>query len=367
MADRDEAIVVEGYTDVLALVQVGVTNVVASMGTALTDAQVGLMMRFTGNVTLMFDADRAGTEAMLRSADLARARSSRPMVALLPGDQDPADVAIRGGAEAVAQVLAGKISLLGFELRQALARSDISTSEGRVRAFEEVRRIMARASSIKEREEEIAAVADRLRLSADSVALLLKQDAPGRVPAPSAGRLAEGASPSREAASADGNRPLLARRLLEGEAAVERDFLIAAACHPKRAVELLEALTPEHFTDPSNREVLEGLSEALQLMTNGEKTSAFSQLRTRAHGDSEAGRLFVRLLMEADQGRYAPAVLEELHLRLQEQHLSRSVNRLRRELQEGRGTEQRERHLFHLEQLLYTVRASLTNLDPEEG
>ena len=101
IADADEVVVVEGYTDVLGLVQAGVENVVASMGTALTDAQIGLMMRFTGNITFMFDADRAGTEAMLRSGDLARGHGLRPTVAVLPGGRDPADVAVEGGREAV--------------------------------------------------------------------------------------------------------------------------------------------------------------------------------------------------------------------------------------------------------------------------
>jgi hypothetical protein len=71
-------------------------------------------------------------------------------------------------------------------------------------------------------------------------------------------------------------------------------------------------------------------------------------------------------VMEADQGRYAPAVLEELHLRLQEQHLGREIAGLRGELDRGGDVEQEQRHLFHLEQLLQSVRASLTNLDPEE-
>ncbi len=108
IADADEVVVVEGYTDVLGLVQAGAGNVVASMGTALTDAQIGLMMRFTGNITFMFDADRAGTEAMLRSGELARGHSLRPMVAVLPGGRDPADVAVEGGREAVSRVHGGE-------------------------------------------------------------------------------------------------------------------------------------------------------------------------------------------------------------------------------------------------------------------
>jgi DNA primase len=351
IADADEVVVVEGYTDVLGIVQAGVGNVVASMGTALTDAQIGLMMRFTANVTFMFDADRAGTEAMLRSGELARGHSLRPMVALLPGGRDPADVAVEGGSEAVARVTAGKISLLGFELRQALARGDSATADGRVRAFDEVRQIMNRASSLKEREEEIPLVADKLRLSPDSVALLLR-----------------GAAPTRARPGRAGAQTSLTQRLLGSEGAVERDFLVAAVCNPGRAVQILEALTPEHFGDPSNREVFMGLREALALMTDPEDhKAAFAELKARAHADSDAGPLFVRLVMEADQGRYPPALLEELHFRLQKQHLTREINALRSTLDGGGDIEERQRRLVHLERLLERVRVGLNSLDPEEG
>ncbi len=359
IADADEVVVVEGYTDVLGLVQAGVDNVVASMGTALTDAQIGLMMRFTGNITFMFDADRAGTEAVLRSGDLARGHGLRPMVAVLPGGRDPADVAVEGGREAVSEVMLGKVSLLGFELRQALARGDTATAEGRVRAFEDVRRIMGKARSPKEREEEIPAVADRLRLSSDSVALLLRGGgARGNArPAPRAPDFRGAYTP-----------PELTQRLLSGEAVLEREFLVAAACNPGRAAQLLQALSLEHFADPSNREVFTGLRDALAPTENAEdRRTAITRLKAKAHGDSEAGRFFVRLVMEADQGRYAPPVLEELHLRLQEQHLNREIRGLREGLEQGDDTESKQRRLFRLEQLLQAVRANLTNLDPEEG
>ncbi len=362
IADADEVVVVEGYTDVLGLVQAGVENVVASMGTALTDSQIGLMMRFTGNITFMFDADRAGTEAMLRSGDLARGHGLRPTVAILPGGRDPADVAVEGGREAVSEVMTGKITLLGFELRQALARGDTATAEGRVRAFEDVRRIMGNARSLKEREEEIPVVADRLRLSSDSVALLLRGS--GR------GGARGNARPAPRGADSRGvyTQQELAQRLLSSEAVLEREFLVAAACNPGRAAQLLQALSPEHFADPSNREVFVGLRDALAPTENAEDGhTAITGLKAKAHGDSEAGRFFVRLVMEADQGRYAPPVLEELHLRLQEQHLNREIRGLRQGLEQGGDTEGKQRRLFRLEQLLQAVRANLTNLDPEEG
>jgi DNA primase len=333
------------------------------MGTALTDAQIGLMMRFTSNITFMFDADRAGTEAMLRSGDLARKRGLRPMMAVLPGESDPADVAVKGGADGVAKVMAGKTSLLGFELRKALAGSDTTSSEGRVRGFEVVREIMSRASSVKEREEEIAVVADRLRLGPDSVALLLSD-----TPVAPAGTRPGRSKKEAEAASSRDTRPLILGRLLDSEAGMEQDFLVAAVCNPERAVTLLEALTPEHFTDNSNQEVYRGLLEALRLMNETkDQAAALAKLRSQAHGDSEAGRLFVRLVLEADQGRYSGAVLEELHLRLQEAFFTRSINRQRAQLEEGGDVEANQRRLFQLARLLQSVRMNLKDLDPEEG
>lgn len=354
IADADEVVVVEGYTDVLALAQVGVGNVVASMGTALTDAQIGLMMRFTGNVTFMFDADRAGTEAMLRSGELARGRGLRPMIALLPAGSDPADLAGQGGRESLTRVLKDKLSLLGFELRQALDRGDTTTAQGRVRAFEQVRSIMARASSAKEWEEQLPLLEDRLRLNEASVRELLRSRPP--------------AVQGRRRGRADRAKPDLQALILSSEATVERDFLVAAVCNPERAVDVLQAVTPDHFSDPGNREVFEVLRETLAAMAASvDLNAAIAQLTAHAHSDSAAGPLFVRLVMEADQGRYSPAVLEELHLRLQQHYLDRQIRMLRSTLDDGGDVAARQRRLFDLERLLQDVRTSLMNLDPEEG
>jgi hypothetical protein len=256
--------------------------------------------------------------------------------------------------------MAGKMSLLEFELRQALDRGDTSTSDGRVRAFEEVRRIMDRAGSFKEREEEIPLVADRLRLSSDSVALLLRGASSRRQP--TAARMGAARTPS------------MIERLLASETVVEREFLVAAACHPGRAAALLQALTPDHFADASNREVFLGLREAFAALTEAEGSggghaggAALAGLQCRAHGDSEAGRLYVRLVMEADQERYSIAVLDELHLRLQEQYFKRKIASLRTQLDDSGDVLDVQRRLFHQQQLLASVRSSLTNLDPEEG
>ena len=104
IAKADRAIVVEGYTDVIALAQAGTANVVASMGTALTDRQLREISLLTRNVTLCFDADTAGTEASLRGLELAQKARLTVHVATPPLGSDPADVAA-AGSETVAAML----------------------------------------------------------------------------------------------------------------------------------------------------------------------------------------------------------------------------------------------------------------------
>ena len=142
IAEADEVLVVEGYTDVLALTQAGVTNVVASMGTALTASQLELTSRFTRNVTFMFDADRAGADAAMRSGELARQQGLRALVVVLPTGLDPADAAREKGAEGVKRLIDQRVSLLGYEVRRVLDTSDTASAVGRVEAFDRVRKLM---------------------------------------------------------------------------------------------------------------------------------------------------------------------------------------------------------------------------------
>ena len=87
--DQDEAILVEGYMDVISLLQAGVKNVVATSGTALTEDQIRLLKRFSKNVLLIYDADKAGINAALRGADLMLEQELNVRILLLPPGEDP--------------------------------------------------------------------------------------------------------------------------------------------------------------------------------------------------------------------------------------------------------------------------------------
>ena len=89
IAKEDRVYMVEGYTDVISMHQCGVENVVANSGTALTEAQIRLLHRYTNNITLLYDGDEAGIHAALRGTDMLLAEGMNVKILLLPDGDDP--------------------------------------------------------------------------------------------------------------------------------------------------------------------------------------------------------------------------------------------------------------------------------------
>ncbi|MBK8165770.1 MAG: DNA primase [bacterium] len=128
------AVLVEGYLDLLALAQAGFTNVVATCGTAFTPEQAKLLRRGARDVVLMFDGDKAGLKAAVRSADIALRCGLEPRIVRLPAGKDPADVAIAGGAAPIEAALRDAVGYVPFLKRLAAARGgDRMLSERAVR------------------------------------------------------------------------------------------------------------------------------------------------------------------------------------------------------------------------------------------
>lgn len=105
IAKKDKCIVVEGYMDVLSMHQRGITNVVASSGTALTTQQVQKIKRFTSNLTFIFDSDAAGIKAAMRGLDVGLERGMSLHTVLLPEGEDPDSFAKTHTAEEIEQYI----------------------------------------------------------------------------------------------------------------------------------------------------------------------------------------------------------------------------------------------------------------------
>ncbi|MDR1083194.1 MAG: DNA primase [Coriobacteriales bacterium] len=142
---KGSAVVVEGYTDAIAMHGAGFTNTVATLGTALTPQHLKLLARFTTRVVLLFDGDEAGQRAADKVTELIgtavaheQERKADLFVAMLPETMDPADFCEERGADATQEVLDAAIPLLRFSLDRRLAKWDLTQPEQRMRALNDV-------------------------------------------------------------------------------------------------------------------------------------------------------------------------------------------------------------------------------------
>jgi DNA primase len=188
-------ILVEGYTDVLALHQAGMRNAVGIMGTALTEEQVRELERIVRVLELCLDADRAGQAAMLRAARLAEAREP-PLelrVVALPEGTDPAELVEQQGPEPLRALVEESVPFVVFHVERILDREDLGSAEARDKALAELRPVLADVPPSVVRDELVRRVAGRLELSDGLLGSLLsggrstgaRNDAPLHAPIPS--------------------------------------------------------------------------------------------------------------------------------------------------------------------------------------
>ena len=150
MAKQQQAVVVEGYTDVMACHLSGITTAVATCGTAFGGEHVKVLRRILMDdeakpaaVIFTFDGDEAGKKAALKAFNEDQKFAAATYVAVEPHGLDPCDLRLKGGSEAVQQLIAAKVPLFEFVIKTTLAEFDLATAEGRVGAMRAVTPIVA--------------------------------------------------------------------------------------------------------------------------------------------------------------------------------------------------------------------------------
>ncbi|MEX2413106.1 MAG: DNA primase [Thermoleophilaceae bacterium] len=262
-AKSRRVVVVEGYTDVLALHQAGVAEAVAIMGTALTEHQLAELARAAGadgTVYLALDADRSGQQAMLRAAGIAEDRDVELRVVELPEGADPAELVAAEGAEAIVGRLEGALSVPEFAVRRVLADAGLGTPEGRDRALGEVGELIAATPERSARRDHLVRlVADRLDVPPDYVVSAVAAAAPARPPGRRDG------APGPEAPFAAEGEPAGGAPVARGPGAApleaERVFLALCLGAGQIGREYLDRLTPEHFSSDLVRRARDHLAE----------------------------------------------------------------------------------------------------------
>ncbi len=235
---QDSAIIVEGYVDVITAHQNGFNNVVASMGTSVTETQVGSLKRLTRNLILALDADAAGEEAMLRGVSYENILESEIRVVILPQGKDPDDV-IKEDADTWRRLLSEATPIVDYTIDMIASKLDLDTARDKSRAVKELLPI-------------VAAMNDKVRQAhyIQKLARLVKVDE--RTIEAELGRLKAASGRGRISAPAPEKATYTPRTLLPSR--LEEDYLALILQHPELK-ENATVITPEYFLNSENRVV----------------------------------------------------------------------------------------------------------------
>ncbi len=295
IAKAGRAVVVEGYTDVLALHQAGIEEAVAVMGTAITPDQLGLLSGLAEEVILALDADKAGTEAMIRAQRVAAGRDMTLRVAAMPEDADPADLMQRGEGERFEGLLREAVDLPDFRVQTTLARADLDSASGRERALGEVAPVLAAMGETVGRDELVRKVASRL----DTEPSLVSRRVEAGAAAPSGDKAASATAPPAAAPAAPSPRELRERALLE-----------MCIKEPGRGREFIDRLSDEHLSSSLSKRTVEWLRGHLD-----------DPMAGLPRDDEELVSLVTQLVMSAERQPASPEAMELNFLLLEQRAL----------------------------------------------
>lgn len=310
MVRSHRAVVVEGYTDVIALHLAGSPVAVATCGTALGTEHLDLLRRFTETVILAFDADEAGAGAALRGFEMSVPGDLDLRVAFLPEGKDPAELVTAGAMDSLTKALDDAYPLIQFRIEREIERFDLSEPEGRGRAVKAAAAVVSQHPDVVVRHEYAVFVSRRTGVDLDVVLRSLD------------GRASEANQPQ--------SRPAPPVRL-SGAAKAEQELLRLLLAND---AELRETeVTADLFTVPDHRTGYEVLAPAIAALAPGEPPDLGSLLREV----QEPVGPMLRALAMAD--RPLPDA-RDLVIKLKEGALERRIEEIRHELDDVEpGTE----------------------------
>jgi DNA primase len=166
---QDALILCEGYMDVIALHSAGITNAVATLGTAITSEQARVMSRYTKRVIISYDSDEAGVKAATRAMKLLEEVGLEVNVLSVKGAKDPDEYIKRFGVDKFKQVISGAKSKFDYSLDAILSKYDLTLPQDKINALAEVEKLISEVNSMAERDVYIHVVANIFEVQATSI------------------------------------------------------------------------------------------------------------------------------------------------------------------------------------------------------
>ena len=315
------AVVVEGYTDVIALHEAGITEAVATNGTALGESHLTLLRKFTERVVLVFDADEAGASAAMRGFGdvkdpLFRQVGLDILVATVPSGRDPADLVREDGAEAMVKVIESASPIWDAKLDHTILSKQIDTPEARSRAVSAAVEVLRSHPDPVARHEYAFTVAQRIGVDVEVVQRALSE--------------------TRGGLSERGGTASPGERRYPGNVKVEREALRVLLDLGSQVLAITDDVDESLFTAPPRRELFQ---EAVAAARDGLPTS-----RVATNLSPDALSLFTELTVGASVEPPTEVEIRELFMRLRVFRLEREIKKRRTTLQEVNPMDDAQRH-----------------------
>jgi DNA primase len=345
IARRSQAVVVEGYTDVMACHLAGVGTAVATCGTSFGEDHARVLRRllrdqdeFRGEVVFTFDGDAAGQKAAMRAFDGDQRFVGQTFVAIEPAGLDPCELRQRSGDAAVRELVARRQPLFHFAIRTLLGEFDLETAEGRTRGLDRTVPLVARIRDHALRDEYARKLSGWVG-APDELAVVRRVRALAGAPDRSRVRHrgpAQPPDPGQQALGVPVHGDVNPQTL-----ALERDVLRVAVQRPALAGPAFDDLDPEAFLSPAYRALRETVGKAGGCATQG-GGPAWADALVAAAPDDATRNLVAELSVEpapADEAAL-PRYVESVVLRLHEMWVSRKLVTLKARLQRTDPSEQ---------------------------
>jgi len=313
------AVVVEGYTDVIALHEAGVVNVVATLGTALTTRHIRLLGRFAHKIVYLFDGDEAGLRAADRASEFVDASATPEagtsrvelFVAVIPGALDPADFVGAHGASAMNDLIGDAEPLLRFAIERRLSANDLSTPGGRSKALAEAAAVVAPVKGSIIAHDYANYLADRLLVDFETARAAIEKSRPGPV------RRDEEPGTDRES-GAQREVP----EVLDQRSRAERSLVGLVAADPTLRQGARSLLQGDLFTDPVARTLLTAV-------VNAGSATDDALFREVSKVDQQAATVLTGLLVDAPSAEDVHSVARQTLAKVKELALERQIKEKR--------------------------------------
>lgn len=338
IASNKQAVIVEGYTDVMACHLAGVTTAVATCGTAFGEDHARVLRRFLmdqeqlrGEIIYTFDGDEAGRKAALKAFNLDQSFVAQTFVAVESTGLDPCELRQKSGNDAIVALVKSRVPLFEFVIKSTIASFDLNTAEGRVSALRSAAPVVAGIKDVALRPEYTRMLAGWLGADSNTVVQAVGAATNSR---------------SRVNLEVEANKPEKKEILQDTvETSMERECLKLTFQFSDLVKTWFAQLTPDCFSNQKYREVFESIS-------NTELNDISANTAHDATEDEDQRALIAALSVEEFKANVDPRYVDSVFARVLEINAGRTIADLKSQLQRLDPATQNQEHDRMFQQLL---------------